>query len=546
MPETAPLTTASKPVTVRGGIRPDVPAAARSIGPLAHELVAAGPLARERFPTVWRDTDALRALALAKRAPIPRELGEALRDDHRRLGASAASLEAIERLVRGEVVVAVTGQQPAPLGGPLYSLHKTATTVGLAGEIARRTGVPAVPVFWMHGEDSDFAEIRSITLGDPSLVLHDLELPSSAHRDGGLIGGVPVAPLAALEERALGLWAGLPGQGDVAALLTRARAAARDLGDAYSALMLALFADQGLVVIDPRLPAFRAAARPIVDRYLERAPSLSEAVRGAGDLLEARAGVRPLAAAALDSFVFRLEDGERHKLTSEEARARGSAVVLSPSVALRPAVQDGVLPTVAMACGAAEVAYLAQLREVFEGVGVRPACPVPRLSATWLPPSGAGLLDASGATVAELVFETDAVLRRHAEAQTPPEVREELDRGRAEAAAALARFAEAARGVDPSLVQMVESARGKVDYQFERLREGVAGKLRHRLERQHPEWARLRAYLLPGDRFQERRLASLEPVARFGAGIVPELCRLSAEHARRIADGVMEHLVLEP
>ena len=35
-----------------------------------------------------------------------------------------------------------------------------------------------------------------------------------------------------------------------------------------SALWLALFAEQGLVVVDPRLPAFRAAARPILERYL--------------------------------------------------------------------------------------------------------------------------------------------------------------------------------------------------------------------------------------------------------------------------------------
>lgn len=545
-PETARLTTASKPVTVRGRIRADVPAAARSVGPLAHEIVVAGPLARERFATLWPDTDALRALALAKRAAIPRALADALREYHRRLGASAASLEAIERLARGEVVVAVAGQQPAPLGGPLYSLHKTATTVGLAGEIARRTGAPAVPMFWMHGEDSDFAEIRSATLGDPALVLHDFELPASAHREGGLIGGVPPGPLAALEEQALGHWAGLPGHGEVAGVLTRAHAAARDLGEAYSALMLALFADHGLVVIDPRLPAFRAAARPIIDRYLDRADELTAGARRAGDVLEARAGSRPLAAPALESFVFRIEDGERHKITASEARAMGARAVLTPSVALRPAVQDGVFPTVAMACGAAEASYLAQLREVFEGVGVRPACVVPRLSATWLPPAAGALLEASSAAVEELVFETDAVLRRHAESRVPPAVREALERGRAEARTMLDRIAEAAPAVDASLVQMVESARGKVDYQFERLREGVAAKMRHRIERQHPEWARLRAYLYPGDRMQERRLASLEPVARFGAGIVPELCRLSVEHARRVADGVMEQLVLEP
>ncbi len=71
------------------------------------------------------------------------------------------------------------------------------------------------------------------------------------------------------------------------------------------------------------------------------------------------------------------------------------------------------------------------------------------------------------------------------------------------------------------------------------------GKVRHRLERQHPEWLRLRYYLLPGDRLQERRLASLEVVARRGAQAVEELCELAADHARRVARGVLEHLVLD-
>jgi uncharacterized protein YllA (UPF0747 family) len=208
-------------------------------------------------------------------------------------------------------------------------------------------------------------------------------------------------------------------------------------------------------------------------------------------------------------------------------------------------VQDGVFPTVAMACGPGEAAYLAQLREVFEGLGVRPACPVPRLGATWLPPAAVKFLEASGADPWDAIAGADAALRRHAEQQVPAEARDALGRARAGAAEGLAHVAEAARRVDASLPQMVESARVKVDYQFARLEDGVVGKVRHRLERQHPEWARLRYYLMPGDRLQERRLASLEVVAWRGLAAAGELAALAAEHARRLAAGTLEHLVLD-
>ncbi len=511
--------------------------------PVTADLLAGGPVARERFVGRWTQDDALRALVDAKRAPLPEPLARELADYHRRLGASPASLAALDRLARGEAVASVAGQQPAPLGGPLYSLHKTASACGIAAAVSARTGAPCVPLFWMHGEDSDFAEIRHASVADAAWVVHDLALPDDAHADGGMVGHVPVAPLRALADAALAHWDGLAGRADVAALLERALAPARDLGEATSALLLALFADQGLVVIDPRLPAFRAAARTVIDRYLANADALQAAARAAGDRLQSLAGRRPLSDASLESFVFEVRDGRRHKLAAAEARAAG--LVLSPSVALRPAVQDGVFPTVAMAVGPGEIAYLAQLREVFEGVGVKPALLVPRFGATWLPAEGLTLAAAAGAEPWSVVAGADAVLARVADARIPADLRDGLERARTAALEGLASFSEASRALDPSLPQMVESARGKVDFQFSRLHEGLAGKARARLDRDHPAWRRLRYVLLPGDKLQERRMASLEPVARAGLRTVTGLAPLAAEHALAAARGVHEHHVLE-
>lgn len=349
---------------------------------LTLDLLARGPVSSERFAASWTSDADVRSLAEAKRAPLPEALAREMTEYHRRLGASGASLANLARLARGEAVASVTGQQPGVLGGPLYSLHKTASAVGLAAAVEARSGVPCVPLFWMHGEDSDFAEIRHATLADRELTLHDFVLPDGAHAEGGLVGGIDAGAFAALTQAALQKWEGLAGHADAAALCARSLANARDLGEAVSALYLALFAERGLVVVDPRLPAFRAAARPILDRYLAHADALHETARAAGSRLEALCGRRPLSDASLESFVFEIEGGRRHKISAAAARARGAALTLSSSVALRPVVQDGVFPTVAMACGPGEIAYLLQLREVFEGVGVRPALCVPRFGAT--------------------------------------------------------------------------------------------------------------------------------------------------------------------
>ncbi|HEY3216433.1 MAG TPA: bacillithiol biosynthesis BshC [Candidatus Eisenbacteria bacterium] len=512
---------------------------------LTHEIVSHGALARVRFPVSWSERDRLAGLVAAKRMPLPTDLAEALLDYHQRLGASHASKAALERLIRGEAVCSVAGQQPAPLGGPLYALHKTAAAVGIARRVATRSGVPCVPLFWTHVDDSDFDEIRSIAAADATLALRDLTLPDHAHRAGSLVGNIAIEPLQVLGEEALARWLGLPGHAEVARLWQGCLAAARDLGELHSALMLRLFAEQGLVVVDPRLPAFRAAARSVIDRYLLRAEECSQAVRQAGAELEPALGRRPLADASLESLVFALEDGTRRKVAVAEARARGPGVLLSPGVALRPVVQDGVLPTVAMACGPGELAYLAQLKEAYQILDVRPACPVPRFGATWVPPAAVQLLVQSGVDPWELVATTDTVLRREAERLLPRGVRAELERIRADALTGLERFSTLSARLDASLPQLVESARGKIDYQFARLAEGLVGKSRHRLEREHPEWPRLRYYLLPGDKLQERRLASLEPVAYRGVALVAELCDLAESHAEGLEHGAHSHYLLE-
>jgi len=542
---TSPAVRARVPIARAAGSGPGAQASGPPADALSIDLLASGPISRERVAVSWRDTAALKALAAAKRAPLPRALSDALLELHQRLGASPASLANLDRLARGEAVAAVAGQQPAPLGGPLYSLHKTAAAVGLAREVVRRTGAACVPLFWTHCEDSDFAEIRSATVCDAELQLVDLQLPDSAQVEGGLVGSIAVEPLRELGQAAFAAWHGAACATDAQGHWQRALERSRDLGEAMSALWLGLFGHEGLVVVDPRLPAFRAAARPIIDRYLEHADELHAAARAAGARLETLGGSRALTDASLDSFVFEITDGRRKKIAAADARARGASAVLSPSVALRAAVQDGVFPTVAMACGPGELAYLMQLKEVFAAVGVRAAAPALRFGATWLPPAAVALADAAGGDAWEVVARTDAVLARVAETRVPGDLQRAVAATRAAVDQSLARLADCSREFDTSLPQMVESARGKMDFQVSRLAEGVLGKARGRLDREQPLWRRLRYVLQPGDKLQERRLASLDVIARQGSDVVRGLCDLATEHARATADGVHQHYLLE-
>src|SRR5213078_2374491 len=63
-----------------------------------------------------------------------------------------------DRLAGDAVLAVTTGQQPGLFTGPLYTIYKALSAIALARRLERERGVPVVPVFWVAGDDHDFAE----------------------------------------------------------------------------------------------------------------------------------------------------------------------------------------------------------------------------------------------------------------------------------------------------------------------------------------------------------------------------------------------------
>src|SRR6202795_2484547 len=83
-----------------------------------------------------------------------------LERQNRKWGASATTLENIERLRSGACAV-VTGQQVGLFGGPVFSIYKALSAVKLA-EAARKLEIDCVPIFWLATEDHDFEEVNQV------------------------------------------------------------------------------------------------------------------------------------------------------------------------------------------------------------------------------------------------------------------------------------------------------------------------------------------------------------------------------------------------
>ncbi|MGH7606926.1 MAG: bacillithiol biosynthesis protein BshC, partial [Gemmatimonadales bacterium] len=171
-----------------------------------------------------------------------------------------------DRLAAGEVLTVTTGQQPGLFTGPLYTVYKALSAVALARRLERERGVPVVPVFWLAGDDHDFAEANHAwvlnTAGDPvRIVLR--ERPADA----------PLMPLfrelcGADAGAALGrLSDALPDtefKADVLTCLQSAYRADANLADAAGAALAGLLGDRGagLAIFRAHDRAAKRAAAP--------------------------------------------------------------------------------------------------------------------------------------------------------------------------------------------------------------------------------------------------------------------------------------------
>src|SRR4029077_10504248 len=312
--------------------------------------------------------------------------------------ASSKTFTNIMRLRSGASAV-ITGQQVGLFGGPFFSILKALTAVKLAEE-ATAAGTDAVPIFWVATNDHDLDEVNHTLLPGPDGSLQPVAAPTRGVDDapvGTVVFGPEIEPAVQSAVELLGAT-------QATDLLRESYRPGENLGSAFARLFAHLFADFGVILIDPSDPAFHAIAEPVYRAAVERAAELDEALLARGKSLEDAGYHQQVKVTPSSTLLFTLKDGARipiHRranglpatmefLVRDERLSQGELLHqiaatpqdFSPNVLLRPVVQDYLLPTLAYTGGAAEVAYFAQAGVVYEKLLGRVTPILPRFSAT--------------------------------------------------------------------------------------------------------------------------------------------------------------------
>lgn len=502
-----------------------------------NSFYAASGMRRNAFlPFGFGDAaDRRERVAIAAQRRVSPELLAVLRAQSAALPPSAAREANLNQLGEPGTVVVATGQQVGLFLGPLYTLYKAASAIAIARELQRETGVPCVPLFWLQTEDHDFAEIAPCPVPTDDGLLRLMLQDDEAHARKSLADRMLGAEVPALLEELEHSLLNLPSASEVVALLKANYRPLVSPGRAFAGVLASFFADDGLIVFDPRCREGAQLAKPVLRAALVNAPKLEEGLAERGRALK-EAGfseqIEPRTGSPLVFFHIDGEKGPRFRMTREGDlyRLAGHPETLSleellaildreplrfsTSALLRPILQDTLFPTAVYVGGPAEVSYFAQLGPLYDAFDMKLPLVAERAHLRLVPHRIGDLMQKLGLSAKDVEQPRDALIRRLAapvadgtapNAAWAAELEQRLDA-----------LAAQAPEIDPRLVRATERARRSIRHALEQLGRRHQHAVTERDDVLTSRVARLQSALYPEGHLQERFHSFPAYAARLG------------------------------
>jgi len=487
----------------------------------------------------------------AKSLDYPRErrtqVAAILREQNAALGAGETTRENLERFAKGAVTV-VSGQQVGLFGGPAYAVYKAVSAIQIAQELTA-AGVDAVPLFWMATEDHDLDEVRVSTWFNGGKLTR-FELPGNGDA-GQPVGRIALGPqVTEMVHEADRILTAAGGE-FLAGIFRESYAAGESYGSSFGKLFTRLFAEQGLILLDPLDAGLHRLAREVLQKAVEEREELNDALLARDKELDKAGYDAQVKVTARSTLIFRMGEGATSSkpggmrqpisfsggkfVCGEQSWTKEDLVraveaepeKFSPNALLRPVLQDFLLPTAAYIAGPAEIAYFAQAEVIYEKLLGRMTVILPRAAFTIMDAKAEKLLRRYGLAVEDVWRGSQELRRRMETSSVPAALAKNFDKSVKESGRMLAQFKKQIVRLDPTLGGAVETAQRKIAFQLEKLKRktGKAQAQRGGLIAAHEEF--LESLLYPHKVLQSRELCFLPFLASWGMGGLKELQSLA-------------------
>jgi bacillithiol synthase len=459
------------------------------------------------------------------RRPVDRsQIAAILEEQQIRFGTGKVA-EAHSLLLQQDTTFAiVTGQQVGILGGPLYTIYKIITALKLAEILNDK--LPSynfVPVFYLEAEDHDYDEISTVSLINSKNELQSIQyFPEGKpiEKNPGPVGSIVFDN--EIETFLNGIETNLQPSDFRAPVMDQLRASYRsgvDFATAFAKYINDLLPNSGLIILDPRDLELKKLIKPVIQKELQTHPKTSEIViRWSAALEETyHAQAKPR---AINLFFqhrggrYLIEPresgyglkGARQRFSDDEmlSLVENSPELFSPNVLLRPIVQDYLLPTFAYVGGPSEIAYFAQLKDVYKHFNVTMPIIYPRASATVIEEKVQRTIEKFDISPFDFFIDLQLLLKNVTAKLSDVKIEDVFEKTNQKIDESLKELRYALQTVDPTLTGSFDNARKKIEYQVNRLKEKSYEAQRKNFSTAMRQLEKAALHVAPNGTFQER------------------------------------------
>ena len=224
------------------------------------------------------------------------------------------------------------------------------------------------------------------------------------------------------------------------------------------------------------------------------------------------------------------QDGDRLRVgdalldeTELLRRLGANAACLGPNVLLRPIVQDRLFPTVCYVAGPNELAYLAQLKQVYAHFAVPMPLVAPRLSATLVDAAVIKFLRRHDIAMETLRPRDESALNQLLGSQLPETVDQAMRAAEDAVRDRMQSLKTAVVDLDPTLSGAAESTQGRMERDLRNLQNKVIQAAKRRDQTLRRQFARAQAQIFPQGAPQERAVGMVYFLNRYGPALIDRL-----------------------
>jgi bacillithiol biosynthesis cysteine-adding enzyme BshC len=454
--------------------------------------------------------------------------------------AHGAATANVQRIFADGALCITTGQQPGLLTGPLYTVYKALSAAALAQVLESKLERPVVPVFWVAGDDHDFAEANHLHL---TTAANTVERVTLRQRDQAAqqppLYREPVGhDIRQVMETVARETPETEYKSEIIDWLQRHYRESADLATAFGDSMAELLGRHGVVVFNPTHPAAKKSMAQWCVKALANAPDINAALVERATMLEEDGFTVPIAVGdgattvmiessmgrdrlVLDGDGFTARrSGERWSLDELEKVARSEPERLSANVLLRPVVEAATIPTLAYVAGPGELKYLSQADPIYRALDVEPQERVARWAGRVVEARVTKVLNKYGIAADDLNAPEGQLEARLLRDEMPSDAVRAIANLRSALNTEYESLAAAASGIDSTLEKPVHSAghnalRGVADVE-----KRIISQLKKQNEIVVQQLAKARISLFPLGKPQERVLNIVPFLVRYGPSFI--------------------------